>query len=193
MRLKLVALFVTLVAAPAFAWELRADVSESRDFLSLSGDMSTFKLEEGSIAGNGAKVDFAHYFGRKTSVELFLASAINASQSVSASFTGYGAHLLYVPFGDCCAERRAVQVDGRAVLTEDAETRSVFEIGLGLNQYLLNGSKGVYSASGVGGIVNYRFTMFSYQWKASARVAQMVSASVPIQAVFLSFGMALPL
>lgn len=192
--LKLAFVALTLVAGQsAFAWDLRNNVKENRDSLTLSGDMSTFTLEGGTISGSGAKIDFQHAFAPRASVELFLSSAISASQGVSSSFTGYGAHLLYSPFQDAYSANRSIEVNGVSLITENAETKHLFEIGVGLNQYLLNGSKGVYSASGLDGIASYRFAMLSFQWKASARFASLVSAATPVSAIFLSIGLSLPL
>ncbi|RYZ80502.1 MAG: hypothetical protein EOP04_25765 [Proteobacteria bacterium] len=122
-------------------------------------------------------------------MELFLASALNPSGGGQSSFTGLGGYVLYNLYGNCCMEQRTISVDGRPMITETTEKRSSLQVGLGLDQYFLNGSKSVYSASGLGIGLNYQFRFMKYNFKASYRHSQMTTGQLKIGGDFIGLGM----
>lgn len=192
MRLNL-ALLILVFPGLCRALDLKSSVSRETNALSVSGEMSQFTLDEGSLSGTGLRADFLHAFGRKLAVEVFLSSAFSNDKSVSSSFTGYGGTFYYSLFSECCRESKAVTVDGSPVLYENQDRGPQFQVGLGLNQYLLNGSQGVYSASGLGLGAAYVFGFRSWNIKISGRFADMVSGDNKVQATFLGIGLLFPL
>ncbi|MBX3041132.1 MAG: hypothetical protein KF789_10555 [Bdellovibrionaceae bacterium] len=188
-------LLTALILAPAMSWalDLSALTTKETNALSVSGEMSQFTLDDGSLSGTGIRADFLHAFSRKVSFELFLSSAFSNDKSVSSSFTGYGGSFYYNLFSECCGESKTLNVDGVPLVHESQSRGQQFQVGLGLNQYLLNGSEGVYSASGLGVGANYVFEVKSWNIKLSGRFADMISGGNKIQATFLGIGVLFPL
>lgn len=180
-------LFATTVFANAsFAMDMRTDVSKTKSFLTTSGEVAQFTLDEGSLSGSGLKVDFNNSFSDNISLEIYLASALNTAGG--ASFTGLGGYTYYNVLGECCATVRTVSVDGKPMMTETSLRGQNLQVGLGLDQFFLNGSKNVYSASGLGISVIYQFSLFKYNFKTEARHSQMTAGQNKIQGNFVSFG-----
>jgi hypothetical protein len=186
MKLLSALLCFQLIAASTFAMDMRTELSQTKSFLTASGEMAQFTLEEGQISGSGLKVDFTNSFSDKVALEVYLASALNTSGG--ASFTGIGGYTYYNVLGECCATVRTVAVDGKPMITETSLRGQNLQLGLGLDQFFLNGSKSVYSASGLGLSVIYQFPLFNYSFKTEARHSQMTAGQNKIQGTFFSFG-----
>ena len=186
-RLSLVFVLFTVFINSSHAMDMRTDVSKTKSFLTASGEVAQFTLDEGSISGSGLKVDFNNSFSDKVSLQLYLASALNTAGG--ASFTGLGGYTYYNVLGECCATIRTVSIDGKPILTETSVRAQNLQVGLGLDQFFLNGSKSVYSASGLGVSVIYQFSLSKYNFKTEARHSQMTAGQNKIQGNFFSFGM----
>jgi hypothetical protein len=181
-------LLLLLVLSPyTFAMDMHLEQDRTKSFLSTSGEFAMFTLEEGKISGPSLKVDFNNSFSNRFSIELYLASAINASGG--SSFTGIGGYAYYNLFGDCCTAYRRVSIDGKPMISETAEKAQNLQLGFGIDQFFLNGSKSVYSASGVGFGALYQFSLFKYDFNAEARHSQMSAGQSKIQGDFFSLGM----
>lgn len=177
------------ISSTASAMDMRLDETQNRSFLSASGEYSQFNLDEGAgkIAGSGLKIDFTHAFSEKTSLEMYLASALNTSGG--SSFTGLGGYMFYNIFGNCCVSQRVVYIDGKPLISESSRKGQSLQVGAGLDQFFLNGSKSVYSSSGVGVAAVYQFALFNYNFKAEARQSQMTAGKTKIQGSFFSLGL----
>lgn len=180
-------LFLVSLHSSAWAMDMEVEESRTRSFLAVSGEGSQFTLEEGALSGSGVKVGFANSFTEKTTLGVFLSSALNTSGG--ASFTGLGGYVYYTLLGDCCTTVRKLQVDGRTLVTESSEGGQSLQVGFGLDQFFLNGSKSVYSSSGLGASLAYQFSLWSYRFKAEARHSQMTAGQNKIQGNFFSLGM----
>ncbi len=186
MKLLSALLFFQMIATSALAMDMRTGLSTTKSFLTASGEAAQFTLDEGQISGSGLKVDFMNSFSDKIALAVYLASAINTAGG--ASFTGIGGYTYYNIFGECCATIRTVAVDGKPMVTETSLRGQNLQVGLGLDQFFLNGSKSVYSASGLGLSVIYQFPLFNYNFKTEARHSQMTAGQNKIQGNFFSFG-----
>jgi hypothetical protein len=180
-------LLLSGLSSTAVAMDLHLEQERSKSFLTASAEFSQFTLEEGSIGGSGLKVDFNNSFTDKISLEIYLASAINTTGG--SSFTGLGGYTYYNLYGDCCLSSRRVLLDGRPMMTETTNKGSNLQVGVGLDQFFLNGSKSVYSASGLGLSAIYQFALFKYNFKAEGRHSQMTAGENKIQGTFFSFGL----
>lgn len=176
-----------LASSSALAMDLHLQQERAKSFLTASAEFSQFSLEEGSIGGSGLKVDFQNAFSDKVSLEIYLASAINTTGG--SSFTGLGGYTYYNVYGDCCQTNRRVILDGKPMVTETTPKGTNFQVGVGLDQFFLNGSKSVYSASGLGLSAIYQFALFKYNFKAEGRHSRMTAGENKIQGTFFSFGL----
>jgi hypothetical protein len=182
-------LFLT-VKSHALDLDLTSEVKERRSTLAASYENASFSLPDGDIKGSGIKIDFSHAFKKDYAMEVYLSSAINGQQS---SFTGLGGYLYYTLLGNCCEVNKTVTVGGQPVLTERELNTNSLRIGFGVDQFLLNGSKAVYSASGIGFGASYQFALFNYQFKASIRSSTMSVNTSRVQGLFYGLGMVFPL
>lgn len=187
-----IAIYILVLSSHASAWELFNSSTNLRNSITISGDLSQFSLPGGSIQGTGVKVDYARDISDKSAVELFLSTALSSGQSVSTSFTGISAHYFYRLTGNCCDQRQTVAVNSSPVVVDVVKKRQSLQLGLGVNQYFLNGSRTVYSASGLGVAANYNFRFKDVNLKAQVRYAQLVASSVNINGLFLSLGVNFP-
>jgi hypothetical protein len=191
MRARLILFLLFFLSLQAKAWDLRTSLNQQENSLAVSGEMSQFSLSGGSISGQGIRLDFNHSFQQNYSAEIFLSTAL--SSTGASSFTGYGGYGFYDLWVTGHARHQVTAIDGVPVLQESEEQSQVLQVGLGLNQYLLNGSKGVYSSSGFGVAANYIFRLSKYNIKTSGRYSSLISNNTSVQALSLSIGIVFPL
>ncbi len=172
--------------------DLRASNADKTSYLSAAFEYSSFKISDGNIKGSGIKIDYLYAFSEKFSLDIYLSTGFGGQTATQASFTGTGAYVYYSLLGNCCLIDRSVYIAGTSILNESNTPSNHFSIGLGADQYLLNGSKSVYSASGVGIGLNYEFDLWKYRAKAGLRYSAMTSNQINIQATFYSLGIVFP-
>lgn len=187
---KSVLLLLLFFSPVASALDLRATTSAQDNLLAFSAETASIQVKDGSLQGNGVRVEFSHAVTPKWVLETFLSTALSGT---SSSFTGFGGYVTYSLFSSCCQQDRKILVDNTTVIDEYRGQNHVFQVGAGLNQYFLNGSAGVYSSSGPGVELNYLFHWSKWQFKASARMAQMTISQSAAQGTFLTFGLVFPL
>lgn len=186
----LLAFILVFVSAQAFATDVLTQTVETRNYLSAGMEYASFTLENGGkVAGTSIHVDFTHYFNNKYGIEISLASAFNASSTTASSFTTIGGYAYYTLFGDCCSLNKIVTLDGAPILIESTNKRNSLKAGLGIDQVFLNGSKSVYSISGLGLGVQYDFKMFNRLFKASGKYSMMSSNEMDVTGLFFSLQM----
>lgn len=193
MRLKAF-IFLSLLTSSSWALDLKSEVKESKSQISPSLEISQFSISEGTLTGTGGKIDFSHNFTKGMNVELYFSTALTAKgSSLQSSFTGLGGYIFYSLWGDCCDLRKTHSIDGVSIITETVESKNSLEIGVGLDQFFLNGSKAVYSSSGFGVGMNYRFRLFDYNLKFSTKYSMLTANNVAASGIFFGLGMIFPL
>lgn len=186
----LLALILCFVSAQAFAVDVLTQTVETRNYLSAGMEMAQFSLDNGGkISGTTIHIDFTHYFNNKFGMEVSLSSAINASAATASSFTTIGGYGYYTVFGDCCSLNKIVTMDGIPILIESTNKRNSLKVGAGIDQVFLNGSKSVYSISGLGLGLQYDFKLFNRLFKASGRYSMMSSNNMDITGMFFGLQM----
>lgn len=173
----------------SFALDIREEVIEMKNQVSIMGEVSTFTLEDGSLEGSGIRLDFTHYFNDKVSLEVFMSTALSAQGDVSTSFTGLGAYFNYVVYGDCCKKIKNVFTGGELSSTETTSSGTRVVVGFGLDQYLLNGNRNVYSTSGPGFNAAFYFPFWKFTGKFSAKFSQMITDEEKVSGTFLGLGL----
>lgn len=187
------ALLFILICQQSLAFDLRSEISEQKNRLGVLFETSSFKLTEGEIKGAGGRIEFSHAFNSKLSMDLGLATALNNENSVQSTFTGFSGYGFYSLFTDCCGKQRNMTLNGHSILTESDNQPQVFQVGIGLEQFFLNGSRGVYSFSGPGIAANYQITLWSVCFKASARYTEMETQQTKVKATLFGLGVMFPL
>lgn len=155
----------------------------SRSTLGLAADVSQFSFSGASIQGSGLKADFTHYLTDRIGAEVFLSTAL--TNSGSNSFNGFGTYAHYSFFSNCCGLTQKIKVGGQDLLEEQIPRSFKLQVGVGLNQYLFNGSSGVYSMSGPGAMIQAVDTFWGFTWFGGART--MILSNGHVNASGLSF------
>lgn len=189
MKLHNLLLFFIIFSTSAYAVDVQTQSYESKNYLSAGLEFAQFTLEGGSLNGTSVKVDFSHYFTPKWGIEVFLASAVNASSGGASNFTTLGGYFNYTLLGNCCSIQKTISMDGSPIVVETSSKKNQLKVGVGIDQVFLNGSKSVYSISGVGAGASYEFRMFDYPLKASGRYSMMSSGAMSISGIFFGLGM----
>ncbi len=191
MKLRNLLTFISVfISTQAYAVDVLTQTVETRNYLSAGMEYATFNLENGGkIAGTSIHADFTHYFNNRFGAEISLASAFNASSATASSFTTIGGYVHYTIFGDCCSLNKIITLDGAPIVIESTNKRNSLKVGVGIDQVFLNGSKSVYSISGLGLGAQYDFKMFHRLFKASARYSMMSSNEMDVAGLFFSLQM----
>jgi len=186
----LLALILCFFSTQAFAVDVLTQTVETRNYLSAGMEYAQFSLGNGGkINGTSLHLDFTHYFNNRFGMEVSLSSAVNASAATASSFTTIGAYGYYTAFGDCCSLNKIVSLDGVPILIESTNKKNSLKVGAGIDQVFLNGSKSVYSISGLGLGAQYDFKMFNRLFKASGRYSMMSSNNIDITGLFFGLQM----
>lgn len=194
-RLNLTSLFIILFASlnvQAADMYMKTEKVSRSNSLSAAFEMATFTFEGESVGGTGLKLDYGHHFAAPIQLDLSLFTAINASQS-QVSFSGLGASLYYDVFGNCCESVTTTYLGSEKMMVEKTGITNSLQVGVGIDQFYLNGSKSVYSSSGFNVGAAYKFTLFDYNLKAATRYSMMGTEKQKIQAYFVSLGVVFPL
>lgn len=192
---RLSAIFILFATSAAWSQnlDLHTETHSQPNFLAISAENSQFTLPEGTILGSGVKAEFDHSFSSDFGFNLFLSTAFTGQTGGQSSFTGLGGNFSYNLLGECCAAERVVSLAGRPVLLERKELGTIVQLAVGADQYFLNGSKAVYSASGLSIGVNCDFNVWNYRIRASVRQSSLVANQTDMTALFFSLGLMFPL
>lgn len=192
--MKLLSLLLLFFSSAAFAEgvELQTNIDDEKRAVTVSFEMAQFALPAGTISGMGGKVEYTHYLTKKISIDPFFAMAFGTQGGVSSTFTGFGGYVNYSLLGDCCSSKKAIAIEGRALVTEEKPRTSLLRVGLGFDQVFLNGDKAVYPASGLGAGASYEFPLLGFNFRLAARTSFMTANSQSIQALFFGAGINFP-
>ncbi len=174
-------------------FSLNKETEIQNSFLIGSGQFSRFTTDEGSIQGTGLKASYFHIFKKQIALDVFFSTALSGSKNVSNSFTGLGAYVFYNLLGNCCNTTEKTYIDGRLHITDSVTANNSLFVGLGVDQYYLNGAKTVYSASGIGLGIKYQFSLFSFRWEASGQYSLLNSGSTKLSGLSVAGGIIFPL
>lgn len=189
-HLSLFPLFIILVFGlnlQAADLNMKMEKFIQKNSMSAAFEMATFTFESESVGGSGVKLDYGHHFDSPLELNLSLFTAINGSET-QVSFSGLGGSLYYDVFGICCSTVTTTYLGSEKAIVETSKPSNSLQVGIGVDQFYLNGSKSVYSSSGFNVGAAYKFTFFDYNLKAAARYSMLGSEKQKIQAYFLSLG-----
>lgn len=188
-------LFIILFAplwVNAQATTIETSIKESKNQIGIAYENSSFTAETGNLVGTGFRVSFFTKIYEELSAEVFLSAALNKEASVQNSFTGLGGYVLYSLLGSQSASTKTTLINHASVISETRPSRHNVLVGAGLNQYFLNGTKGVYSASGLGLEIVYRFEVWGINLKVAGRYGMLSAASTDVKVTGYDFGVVIP-
>lgn len=192
-QLSFLLLLLFAFRAGAEGLSLETSTEEKTSFLAFSLDYGRFTLPEGSIVGYGGQLDFTHFFSSSISVDAYFSSALGNDGGISSTFTGFGGYINYLVLGQCCSARHTVSVAGFPTVTETEKLGNLLQLGVGVDQYFLNGTQSVYPASGLGIQASYDFNLIGKRLRVAGRDSFMTANKVKVQGLFFSVGLVFPL
>lgn len=179
--------FCSLPPAHAADLNFKTEREFKNNFLAAAGEIATFQVEGDSVTGTGLKLDYGHHFVAPFQVDVSFFTAINGTDT-QVSFSGLGTMLYYDLFGDCCETVTTTYLGSEKIAVEKTKVSSSFQVGLGIDQFYLNGNKNVYSSSGINAGAAYKFNLFDYNFRATMRYSMLNSNKQKIQAYFIGLG-----
>jgi hypothetical protein len=183
--------FLLALPLPSFAVEtLSLQESTQRSHISVTGEMAHFKLGEASLDTQGAQIQYSYSLYDKLRLEAFVSTAFGGGSDLSTSFFGFGGYAMYSLWGDCCQVKKSINLNSRSIVVEEASDTMSVLVGAGLDEYLLNGSKGVYSSSGVGVAASLIYPYKTWSLRVNAKQSFLTAAGQSIDAIFLGAGAA---
>ncbi len=169
----------------------RTEEVEKNNFLTLSAEKLTFKNDANPFDSSGLEIDFGHHFKWPFEVNVSFFTALSAQQKVSVS--GFSSGLSYDLIGTCCGANRTTYLGQEPIIIEKSRLSHLLQLGFGIDSYYFDGSKFVYSSSGLHLSMNYRFNFFGYNFKISGKQSQLKINNDKINATVFGLGLVFPL
>jgi hypothetical protein len=180
---------VIAICGTAQAQVLSINESIQRSRVSTTLEWTKLTLGDQDIDAQGIQLQYDYSFSNRLFFEGFVSTAMTAADgALQSSFVGFGAYALYSFFGNCCEVHKTVSVDSRQLLKEEIPSGWLLLAGAGVDQYLLNGTKGVYSSTGFGVEVSALFPLGSYSGRVNLKSSQLTAGALSIPALFAGVG-----
>lgn len=188
----IVALIAIAIAfsSGAKAAALTVDDLVKRSRVSVTAEWTKLSLGNQDIDAQGIQLQYDYSFSNRIFFEGFISTSMTATDgALQSSFVGFGGYGMYSFFGSCCEVHKSVSVDSRSVLVEEVPNSWLLLAGAGVDQYLLNGTKGVYSSTGFGLQLSALVPLGSYTGRVNFKSSQLTSGALSIPAMFLGVGL----
>lgn len=142
-----------------------------------------------SLSGYGLQIGYRYVLTHRWCVDASLSQIYGsgAGAGFSALYSGINASVRYAPFTEFSQRRREVLYEGRRVFEETSENNRSLAVGLQMNQLLLNGTTSVYNATGLGLVVSYDMTLWSYHVRPELRYGSLSANNEDMTAVIGNF------
>ncbi len=187
--LVLIAIALT-VCGVAQAQLISVNESVKRSRLSTTLEWTKLTLGDQDVDAQGIQLQYNYSFSNRLFFEGFISTAMTSGEgALQSSFVGFGAYALYSFFGNCCEVQKTVSVDSRQIISEEVPSSWLLLAGVGVDQYLLNGTKGVYSSTGFGVEVSALFPVGSYTGRVNFKSSQLTAGALSVPAMFAGVGM----
>ncbi len=181
----------TIVQAQDYS--LKIEDGKHPSYFSAAIQGSKFTIEDGKIEGSGVQVAYNYFFQDKWSMHVDISSALGLTGSLQNSYTGINLSVDYGLIGECCQKNRNIYLNDQIIATESLGEVSYLSIGAGLDQYFLNGTKNVYSASGLAVNSKYLFSLFKLTWIVEGKFSMLVSGGHNVSSQSILLGLVFPL
>jgi hypothetical protein len=161
-----------------------------RSHLSVTGEMAHFVLGDQSLDTQGAQIQYSYSLYDNLRLEAFISTAFGGASGLSSSFFGFGGYGMYSVWGDCCQVRKSLSLNSKNLFIEQSPDTFSVLIGGGIDQYLLNGAKGVYSSSGFGLAASLIYPFASWSLRFNIKQSFLTASGQTIDATFAGAGAA---
>lgn len=169
--------------------QIRTHMVEQKGQISAGYETTEFSTGEGTISGSGLRMAYNHWFTSSYAVEFGASVAMNSQASVqSNSFTGFNLFGYYNLLGQPFSSAKQTYLSDTLISVEQQPARYSLSVGVGVSQYFLNGTRGVYSASGLGAGFIYQVRVWSAMVRASARWNQLQASSLNVDGLSFDLG-----
>ena len=182
---------VAASSSAACALSIESSMKESNTSATVSTEFSQLAVEGESITGSGLKLGFDFLLSNYISTKFLLATTLDPNNGFQTVYTALGLYGSYNLF-DASNYTRKLQLNGKSVFVEKHQASQKLSIGVGFEQVFLNGSRGVYSASGPGIGITYQREIFGWPTVLGVRKTMLKSNSLDVDFLALNLGVNIP-
>lgn len=191
MQPKILLVAITLIfsiTARAEDFEISENTERSR--LSVVTQFGSMTLGGQSLSTQGVQLQYGYSVLEYLQVEAFLATALSSGSSsgLSSTFTGLGLYGLYPVWGRNIQTKKQLLLNSKSIYTEVTSSSSMLLIGAGVDNYLLNGSKGIYSSTGAGIELSFLFPVWEYTGRANLKYTNLEAGGKVVEMMFADLG-----
>lgn len=173
------------------ALSIDSTIKDNRTSATVSSEFSQLSADGENISGSGLKLAMDFLLTNHISTEFLLATTLDPNNGFQTSYTVLGLYGVYNLF-DASSYTRKLQLNGENILIEKHQSPQKLNIGLGFEQVLLSGARGVYSASGPGIALSYQREIFGWNTVFAVRKTMLKSNELEVDFLALNLGINIP-
>lgn len=192
MRTKNILMTLVLVfGVTAQAEDFQVIEKNERSRLSLLSQFGSMTLGGQSLSTQGLQIQYGYSVLNSLQLEGFIATALSSGSSsgLSSTFTGLGLYTLYSVWGSNIQASKQLVLNNKSIYSEVSNASSLILVGAGVDNYLLNGTKGIYSSTGVGVEVSCLFPFWGYTGRANLKYTNLEAGGKNVEMILGDLGL----
>ena len=192
MRTKNILMTLALIfGVTAQAEDFQVIEKNERSRLSLLSQFGSMTLGGQSLSTQGLQIQYGYGVLNSLQLEGFIATALSSGNSsgLSSTFTGLGLYALYSIWGNNIQASKQLVLNNKSIYSEVSNASSLFLVGAGVDNYMLNGTKGIYSSTGVGVEVSCLFPIWGYTGRANLKYTNLEAGSKNVEMILGDLGL----
>ncbi|MGE5087292.1 MAG: hypothetical protein ACM3MG_13385 [Bacillota bacterium] len=186
--LMVLAFFLSMTAR---ADEFQVTEKMERSRLSLLSQFGSMTLGGQSLTTQGIQIQYGYSVFEKLQLEGFIATALSLgnSEGLSSTFTGLGLYAFYPLLGRNIQTHKQLLLNSKSIYSEVSSSSILLLVGAGLDNYMLNGSKGIYSSTGAGVEASCLFPIWGYTGRANLKYTNLEAGGKAVEMMFADLGL----
>lgn len=175
----------------AHAEDFQVIETNERSRLSLLSQFGSMTLGGQSLSTQGLQIQYGYSVLNSLQLEGFIATALSSGSSsgLASTFTGLGMYALYSVWGNNIQSTKQVLLNSKSIYSEVSNPSSVILVGAGVDNYMLNGSKGIYSSTGAGVEVSCLFPVWGYTGRANLKYTNLEAGGKNVEMILGDLGL----
>jgi len=148
-----------------------------------------FKGSSSNLIGGGIRIGVNYGLTDIYALQVALSQTFELSGSgISVLYVGFSAYFNYAISGSFNQSSHQILVDGNLVVEENTQAENLFCVGLGVEEFLLNGSTSVYPATGLAASISYEFNWGDWILTPALRAGWLKARSGTIFPIIFNIG-----
>ncbi|MFM6928383.1 MAG: hypothetical protein ACKOX6_07955 [Bdellovibrio sp.] len=180
-----------IFSVTAQAEDFQISETTERSRLSMLFQFGSMTLGGQSLSTQGMQIQYGYSLIEQLQIEGFLATALSSGESsgLSSTFTGLGLYALYPVWGRNIQAKKQLLLNSKNIYSEVSNSSSLLLIGGGVDNYMLNGTKGIYSSTGAGVEASYLFPIWGYTGRANLKYTNLDAGGKVVELMFADVGL----